>query len=87
MATVTLGGQSELIKAKAVLFLTLESKQDWIRSVPNLLPEKESHLEEWLWVDNEGNTLRIGEDFTSAEELKSYPINVYRLIRATESLK
>jgi len=66
------------------LILTLESKRDWVRKVPNYLPEK-TRAERLIWLDANNNSLTIGEDFTSAEEMKSYPVRVYRVTRVTEA--
>jgi len=69
------------------LILTLESKNDWIRKVPNHLPEKNYHNEQFIWIDANGNTLVMGEDFAAAEKLQTYPVKVYRHIRVSQAEK
>lgn len=69
---------------KGDLLFTLASKQEWVNKVPRCLPEKTTKAEAWLWIDRYGNNMAIGEDFTAAEDLESYPVRVYRLIRAKE---
>ena len=66
------------------LVLTLESKRDWVRKVPNHLPEK-TRAQQLIWLDANNNCLTIGEDFSSAEKMESYPVRVYRVIRVTEA--
>jgi hypothetical protein len=67
------------------LILTLESKSDWIRKVPNHLPEKNYYNEHFIWIDANGNTLSMGIDFALAEEMNSYPVKVYRHIRVKQA--
>lgn len=77
----------EKITIQAELLLILASKQEWIRRIPRHLPEKTTPAEQWIWIDKNGNSLAIGEDFSAAEKLESYPVKVYRLIRCAEALK
>lgn len=77
----------EKITVVGELFLELASKQQWVNRVPECLPVKQMKGETWLWVDAHGNVMIIGEDFTAATELKSYPVKVYRLRRAADELK
>ena len=71
----------------AELILTLESKNDWIKRVPNHLPEKKYYNEQFIWIDANGNTLVMGEDFEAAERMASYPVKVYRHIRVSDAEK
>lgn len=72
---------------KGELILTLESKNDWIKRVPNHLPEKKYYNEQFIWIDANGNTLIMGEDFEAAERMASYPVKVYRHIRVSDAEK
>lgn len=65
------------------LVLTLESKREWINKVPSHLPEK-LKAQQLIWLDVNNNCLTIGEDFAAAEEMKSYPVRVYRVNRVAE---
>lgn len=69
------------------LILTLESKNEWVRKVPNHLPEKNYYNEHFIWIDANGNTLAMGADFAAAERIKSYPVKVYRHIRTSDAEK
>ena len=77
----------ETINVKAELLLILDSKQDWVNKVPRRLPPKQTAAEERIWIDSQGCILALGEDFTAAETLKTYPVKVYRLVRVIEALK
>lgn len=72
---------------KGELVLTLESKNEWVRKVPRHLPEKNYYNEQFIWIDANGNTLVMGEDFAAAERMESYPVKVYRHIRVTDAEK
>jgi hypothetical protein len=74
----------EKITCNGELILTLNSKNDWIKKVPNHLPEKRK-AEQRLWIDANGNCLGCGEDFMVAEEIDSYPVKVYSLRRVAEA--
>jgi len=74
----------EKITCNGELILTLNSKADWIKKVPNHLPEKRK-AEQRIWLDKNGNCLAIGEDFMVAEEMDSYPVKVYSLRRVAEA--
>jgi len=65
----------------------LNSKREWINRVPAILPAKKDQAEAWVWIDVNGNTLAIGEDFAAAEKMESYPVKVYRKIRVAEAIK
>jgi hypothetical protein len=69
------------------LILTLESKDEWIRKVPRRLPEKNYYNEHFIWIDANGNTLVMGEDFAAAEKIGSYPVKVYRHTRVSDVAK
>jgi hypothetical protein len=66
------------------LILTLESKRAWVNRVPQCLPEK-TKAQQLIWIDANNNCLTIGEDFAAAEEMKSYPVRVYRVYRVAEA--
>lgn len=74
------------VKANVELLMTLQNKKEWIDRVPRHLPEKANLTEEWIWLDKNGNSLRLGEDFSAAEEMQTYPVKIYRQIRAAEAL-
>jgi len=67
------------------LILTLESKNEWVRKVPRHLPEKNYLNEHFIWIDANGNTLVMGEDFAAAEKINSFPVKVYRHIRVKQT--
>lgn len=75
----------EKVSFNGTLLLTLESKNDWISKVPCHLPEKNYHNEQFIWIDANGNTLVMGEDFSAAEKINSYPVKVYRHIRVKDA--
>lgn len=68
------------------LILTLNSKNDWVRKVPEWLPEKRE-AEVRVWLDENDNCLAMGVDFMEAENIKSYPVRVYSLRRVAEYTK
>ncbi len=78
--------EKDNLSFNGTLLFNLESKQDWINKCPGFIPEKKSRAELWLWLDNKGNTLTMGEDFEAAEELNTFPVRVYKLIRTSETL-
>lgn len=67
------------------LILTLQSKNEWICKVPHHLPEKKYYNEHFIWIDANGNTLVMGEDFEAAKRMESYPVKVYRHIRVSDA--
>lgn len=73
----------ETIEVKGELLFELANKQEWIRKVPGILPEKTRMGEQWLWINKNGNVFECGKDFAIAEELDTYPCKVYRLISVT----
>lgn len=64
--------------------LELRSKKHWINSFPGGLPELPMS-EKYLWVDANGDTTLIGEDFNYAEISKAYPIKIYHLKRTAHN--
>lgn len=76
----------ENVTFKGELILTLTSKEDWVKRVPNSLPEKR-YAEQRLWLDVNGNCLTIGADFTAAEKAETYPVKVYSLQRVEEVIQ
>lgn len=77
----------EKVTLNVEFLFSLNSKREWINRVPAILPSKKNQSEAWVWIDSNGNTLAIGEDFAAAEKMNSYPVNVYRKIRVAEALK
>lgn len=73
----------EKIVFNGILIAELKSKQDWINRVPHCLPEK-IKAEQRIWIDANCNCLAIGEDFSNAEIMASYPVKVYRQVRVTD---
>ena len=74
----------EKITCNGELIITLENKQDWVNRIPEELPEKRK-AEQRIWIDKNGNCLAIGEDFSAAENVESYPVKVYSLQRVAEA--
>lgn len=64
----------EAILVNAEFLFQLNSKQEWVNRVPNILPEKTTKAEEWIWIDTNGNYMAIGEDFEAARNMDSYPV-------------
>jgi len=77
----------QLILLNAELILELHTKNQWINRVPDCLPEKRYFKEEFLFIDSHGNKMHCGGDFSAAEKLDSYPVRVYRLKTASQSLE
>ncbi|MFA6400908.1 MAG: hypothetical protein WCX31_04675 [Salinivirgaceae bacterium] len=77
----------EKISVNAEFLFKLSSKKEWINRVPDILPEKTTKAEEWIWIDKNGNSMIIGEDFQAAQDMDSYPVKVYRKIRTAEAFK
>jgi len=69
----------EQITVNGELLFELESKQDWVKWVPSILPKKTRGCEQWIWVDKNGNVFECGADFMAAEKTETYPCKVYRL--------
>lgn len=69
------------------LIITLNSKNEWVRKIPRHLPEKKYYNEQFLFIDANGNKLAMGEDFTAAERIGSYPVRVYRHTRVSDVAK
>jgi hypothetical protein len=76
----------EQIKVNAELILTLTSKADWVRRIPDHLPKKTRGGETFIWIDSKGNTLECGRDFSAAEKLESYPVKIYRPVCVDDAL-
>jgi hypothetical protein len=77
----------EKIELNAEFLFELQSKKEWINRVPECLPEKTTKAEEWIWIDKNGNSVIIGEDFAAAEKTESFPVKLYRKIRTAEMLQ
>ncbi len=75
----TIKYQMENITVKGELLFELESKQQWVNRVPNILPDKTRAGEQWIWVDSNGNVFECGADFSAAEKAATYPCKVYKL--------
>ena len=69
----------EEITVKGELLFVLESKNQWVNRVPQILPDKIRAGETWVWVDINGNVFESGKDFMLADEKATYPCRVYRL--------
>lgn len=63
----------------------LASKQDWVNKIPAVLPDKDA-AETWLFIDQQGNQLTTGQDFQAAEELGTYPVDVYKPTRVSSRI-
>jgi hypothetical protein len=72
------------IEINVEFVLELASKNDWINKIPRHLPELPMR-ENLLWIDSNGNSLTIGEDFQKAEDMRSYPVKIYRQVRVSEA--
>lgn len=75
----------ENINAELIIILT--SKNDWINRIPRCLPEKQYYKEEFLFIDSNGNKMTNGGDFMAAEEMKTYPVKVYRFVIASQEFE
>jgi len=71
---------------KVEFLLRFDSNREWVNNVPECLPEKKTRSETWIWIDKNGYSAQIGEDFALAESNESYPIRIYRLISIAESV-
>ncbi len=76
----------DTIEIKAEFLLEIKSKRDWINRLPEALPKKKTFSEMFLFVDKNGYVFLTGKDFSVAEQLKSYPCKVYRLINVASLL-
>ncbi len=70
----------ESITINAHLVFEVRSKQHWVNAFPEALP-KLPQQEKYIWIDNNGNSAIIGEYFSAAQELQTYPIKIYWLQR------
>jgi len=69
----------ESITVKGEFLFELRSKNDWVVSVPDILPQKTRGAEQWIWIDKNGNNFESGLDCKVAEQETTYPCKVYRL--------
>jgi len=74
------------IEINAYLVYQLDSKRDWINSFPGALP-KLPMSEKYIWIDKNGNSAGVGEDFMVAENENSYPIKIYLVQRIAHQSK
>lgn len=72
------------ITVNAELLFELESKQDWINKIPEIMPVKRRGAESWIWLDKNGNVFEVGLDFSKAEKHNTYPCKVYRPLSVSE---
>jgi hypothetical protein len=74
----------ELVKVSvnATRIIRLNSKQEWIKYIPKVLPARASE-DLLLFVDIFGNILTIGRDFIEAENKQTYPVDVYLVVRTS----
>lgn len=75
----------EQVSFQGELIISLESKNEWVRKIPGYLPPIKHFGESFLFIDKNGNTLAMGEDFSAAERMESYPVKVYRKIRVIDA--
>lgn len=73
--------QIETIQIQAEFLFQLESRHEWICKAPFNLDSNEKYV----WIDKNGNSFNFGIDFRIAEEIKSFPCKVYRLISISSS--
>lgn len=76
----------EQISVNAEFLFELQSKQQWINRIPQILPNKIRGGEQWIWLDKFGNVFEAGADFSAAENLDSYPCKVYRVVNVNTAL-
>lgn len=74
----------ERVELNGELLFTLQNKQDWVNKCPGIIPPKKYYGEEFIFVDTNGNILKMGMDFMAAEKQKTYPVKVYRLKRTSD---
>ena len=60
-----------------------DSKADWVHRAKMVFIHRRPD-EEWKCFDKHGNHVHVGEDFRVAEELETYPVGIYRLIRTAK---
>lgn len=70
------------ITINATLVYEIPTKNHWINYFPGAVPEIPG-IEEYLFLDKNGNTVTCGEDFMAAEKQSTFPIKVYLLQRVT----
>jgi hypothetical protein len=77
---------SAQITINAIYLFEFASKQEWINKAQSWFQNLElSAAEKTVCFDVHGNVLNVGADFSRADELETYPVKVYRLIRTTEA--
>lgn len=70
----------EKITVNGEFLFELQSKQQWINRVPQILPDKiRGKGEQWVWVDKNGDVFECGADFSAADKNATFPCKVYRL--------
>ena len=70
------------ITINATLVYEIPTKNHWINYFPGAVPKIPS-VEKYLFVDKNGNTVAVGEDFMNAEKEATFPIKVYLLQRVS----
>jgi hypothetical protein len=69
----------EKIQVNGEFLFELSSNKDWGNKFPKILPPKTRGVEQWVWVDVNGNVFNLGKDFRVAKKQGTYPCKVYRL--------
>lgn len=77
----------EKIIVNCEFLFQLDSKDQWVQRVPQILPKKTRSGETLIWLDKNGNVFECGSDFIEAEKIESYPCKVYRTISVSSSIK
>lgn len=72
--------ETQKIIINAIEVFEIKSKRHWVNSFPGALP-KLPPSEKLIWIDINGNSSSVGEDFMIAEKESTYPIKIYLLKR------
>ena len=75
------------VECNLEFLLELNSWEEWVNRIPRELPKEKYYKEQFIWIDQKGNFLALGEDFALAEELETYPVKIYRKIRVADVVK
>ncbi len=76
----------DYVTIKAEKICQFATKQEWINKAKSRLSGFEQD-QKIVCVDQNHNCLTIGKDFRVAEEIESYPVVAYRLIRTSEEVE
>jgi hypothetical protein len=72
--------ETQIINVNAIEVFEIKSKNHWVNSFPRALPQLPKS-ENLIWIDINGNSAGVGEDFMVAEKKATYPIKIYLLKR------